>query len=346
MDWTRIARSRRAIDLASITNGGLVIGASDMHFGAKDNMIMPGRATNMGDGWETRRRRGPGYDWAIVRLGAWPRCRRSRSTPITSRATTRTARRSRAVPVPSSSMSDARIGRMDRDPAANRPQAPPPAFLLAGAGQGRSRSRTSGSTSFPMAASAGCASMETWQAIDRAAPQEARRLLARACGSSRWVERMIARARSAAARRFCPPLAPSGTRSTTTTGARRSPTTRRSATATRCASGFPPRTRSPRASRRASMAPPRPCSTRSPRAIAATKRTFGYIFIVCASGLSADEMLARLHDRLENDPGARDPDRRRRTGQDYGAAAWVASPPSVAAVSGTPACGTRRSCVE
>jgi allantoicase len=40
-----------------------------MHFGAKDNMIMPGRAKNMADGWETRRRRGPGYDWAIVRLG-------------------------------------------------------------------------------------------------------------------------------------------------------------------------------------------------------------------------------------------------------------------------------------
>jgi allantoicase len=30
---------------------------------------MPGRADNMGDGWETRRRRGPGHDWAIVRLG-------------------------------------------------------------------------------------------------------------------------------------------------------------------------------------------------------------------------------------------------------------------------------------
>ena len=69
VDWPRVARTRRAVDLAAITNGGLVIGASDMHFGAKDNMIMPGRATNMGDGWETRRRRGPGYDWAIVRLG-------------------------------------------------------------------------------------------------------------------------------------------------------------------------------------------------------------------------------------------------------------------------------------
>ena len=70
VDWTRSRASRRAVDLAAITNGGLVLGASDMHFGAKDNMIMPGRAANMGDGWETRRRRGPGYDWAIVRLGA------------------------------------------------------------------------------------------------------------------------------------------------------------------------------------------------------------------------------------------------------------------------------------
>jgi allantoicase len=70
VDWTRIGRPRRAVDLASVTNGGLVLGASDMHFGARDNLIMPGRARNMGDGWETRRRRGPGHDWAILRLGA------------------------------------------------------------------------------------------------------------------------------------------------------------------------------------------------------------------------------------------------------------------------------------
>ncbi|HSC26236.1 MAG TPA: allantoicase, partial [Vicinamibacterales bacterium] len=70
VDWRRVARARRAVDLASILNGGLVILASDMHFGATSNMIMPGRARNMGDGWETRRRRGPGHDWAIVRLGA------------------------------------------------------------------------------------------------------------------------------------------------------------------------------------------------------------------------------------------------------------------------------------
>jgi allantoicase len=69
VDWQAVARAGRSVDLASIRHGGLVLGASDMHFGARDNMIMPGRAKNMGDGWETRRRRGPGHDWAIVRLG-------------------------------------------------------------------------------------------------------------------------------------------------------------------------------------------------------------------------------------------------------------------------------------
>lgn len=69
VDWPRLAGRGRAVDLAAIRHGGLVLGASDMHFGAKDNLIMPGRAINMGDGWETRRRRGPGHDWAIIRLG-------------------------------------------------------------------------------------------------------------------------------------------------------------------------------------------------------------------------------------------------------------------------------------
>jgi allantoicase len=69
IDWPAIARRERSVDLASILNGGLVLGASDMHYGTRDSLIMPGRGVNMGDGWETRRRRGPGHDWLIVRLG-------------------------------------------------------------------------------------------------------------------------------------------------------------------------------------------------------------------------------------------------------------------------------------
>jgi allantoicase len=78
VDWLPVARSGRLVDLASIRNGGLVLAASDVHFGAKENLIMPARAAHMGDGWETRRRRslypdvwtGLTADWAIVRLGA------------------------------------------------------------------------------------------------------------------------------------------------------------------------------------------------------------------------------------------------------------------------------------
>ncbi len=67
-DWSRIGENQE-IDLIAVENGGKVLCASDMFFGNKDNMIMPGRAENMGDGWETKRRRGPGFDWSIIKLG-------------------------------------------------------------------------------------------------------------------------------------------------------------------------------------------------------------------------------------------------------------------------------------
>ena len=63
-----VFRSDKDIDLGAIENGGLVVSCSDMHYGNPGNLILPGRSTHMGDGWETKRRRGPGHDWAIVRL--------------------------------------------------------------------------------------------------------------------------------------------------------------------------------------------------------------------------------------------------------------------------------------
>ncbi len=60
--------SGREVDLAAMENGGYVVSCSDMHYGHRQNLILPGRSTQMGDGWETRRRRGPGHDWSIVRL--------------------------------------------------------------------------------------------------------------------------------------------------------------------------------------------------------------------------------------------------------------------------------------
>lgn len=68
-DWRRLARQGE-VDLAAVENGGLVLSCSDMFFGNRHNLIQPGPPLGMHDGWETRRRRGPGHDWAIVKLGA------------------------------------------------------------------------------------------------------------------------------------------------------------------------------------------------------------------------------------------------------------------------------------
>ena len=57
------------VDLFALRNGGRALAASNEHFGNVRNLNLPGRGINMGDGWETARRRGPGNDWAVVALG-------------------------------------------------------------------------------------------------------------------------------------------------------------------------------------------------------------------------------------------------------------------------------------
>ena len=80
-DWARL-RKRGDVDLAAAEHGGVVVACSDMFFGSRHNLIMPGDATHMGDGWETRRRRGPGHDWTVIRLGAEGTIRRVEVTPV------------------------------------------------------------------------------------------------------------------------------------------------------------------------------------------------------------------------------------------------------------------------
>lgn len=69
-DWDRLRGTGGQLDLVAVENGGQVLASSDMFFGHRHNLIMPGRAVNMSDGWETKRRRGPGHDWVIIKLGA------------------------------------------------------------------------------------------------------------------------------------------------------------------------------------------------------------------------------------------------------------------------------------
>lgn len=57
------------VDLLSSDAGGVALECNNMHFGDMSNLLSNQPVANMGDGWETRRRRDPGNDWVILKLG-------------------------------------------------------------------------------------------------------------------------------------------------------------------------------------------------------------------------------------------------------------------------------------
>ncbi|WP_221796745.1 allantoicase [Oceanobacter mangrovi] len=67
-DWSSQSADE-LVDLAAALNGGRALACNNQHFGHMSNIIQPGKGINMGDGWETARRRTPGNDWVILALG-------------------------------------------------------------------------------------------------------------------------------------------------------------------------------------------------------------------------------------------------------------------------------------
>jgi allantoicase len=57
------------VDLAAMEHGGRVVDCSNRFYGSPNNLLLPGRARTMGEGWETARRRDDGNDWVEIRLG-------------------------------------------------------------------------------------------------------------------------------------------------------------------------------------------------------------------------------------------------------------------------------------
>jgi Allantoicase len=79
--YGRVARtaapdSTGRIDLAALTNGARALAWNDAHFGSVSKLLLPGRGIDMGDGWETRRRREPGHDWCVIALACIGRIQR------------------------------------------------------------------------------------------------------------------------------------------------------------------------------------------------------------------------------------------------------------------------------
>jgi 2-oxo-4-hydroxy-4-carboxy-5-ureidoimidazoline decarboxylase len=150
--------------------------------------------------------------------------------------------------------------------------------------------------------SAGCEFMEPPSRIDDASSDEARALLQACCGSTRWVERMLA-------------LRPFGTVDILLSAARRewfalTPEDWKEAFThhPRIGDGEALRARFP-ATHHLSEREQAGLGAASGQIIerlaegnAAYERRFGYIFIVCATGKSAEEVLDLLTARLKNDP--------------------------------------------
>lgn len=140
--------------------------------------------------------------------------------------------------------------------------------------------------------------------IDEAAPEEARELLRASCGSTRWVERMLERrpfgtgaALLAAAREEWFALEPDDWKEAFAAHPKIGD---RAALRTRF-----PGTRHLAAGEQSGVeGAPEDVLSALAAGNVSYEQKFGFIFIVCATGLTAGEMLARLRERLRNDPAA------------------------------------------
>jgi len=66
-DWDQF-NDKETIELSSLKLGGSILAYNNAHYGDVSALLSDGRGKTMGDGWETRRRREPGYDWIIIKL--------------------------------------------------------------------------------------------------------------------------------------------------------------------------------------------------------------------------------------------------------------------------------------
>jgi allantoicase len=66
---------RGLADIAALANGAQMTGCSNMFYSSPSNLISPGEARTMGEGWETARRRDDANDWVEIRLAAPGRIR-------------------------------------------------------------------------------------------------------------------------------------------------------------------------------------------------------------------------------------------------------------------------------
>lgn len=313
VDLHRVADPGGRLDLAALTNGARAVASSDAFFSAPSNMISVGDGRDMGDGWETRRRRGAGQDWAVIELATTGMVERIDidTTNFKGNYPDRCAVDAIVAPdLDPEALGDERAAPWTPviEPMPMRPHGrhvvdlPTPVeathlrVVMIPDG-GISRFRAHGVITDEGWRRAGLAQLD---AVD---PDTAERSLLACCGSTAWARAMAARrpfatpaALQATAREVWEGLAPADHLEAFAAhpriGDRRhdagSPTNRSSWSASE-QSGT-------EAAATAVMAE----LAEGNRAYA---ERFGHVFLIRAAGRSAEEMLAALRERLGNDPG-------------------------------------------
>jgi 2-oxo-4-hydroxy-4-carboxy-5-ureidoimidazoline decarboxylase len=136
--------------------------------------------------------------------------------------------------------------------------------------------------------------MEPWQRIDRATDREARALLQQCCGSTAWVEAMVGRRPFGSAAALAE--AADAAWWSLTPDHWKDAFSHHPKIGDRTSTGAPAREQS-----LVAQAPPDVLAALAAANEAYAAR-FGYIFIVCATGKTAEEMLALLQQRIGNAP--------------------------------------------
>lgn len=307
-------QSRGELDLVAIENGGRVVASSDEFFSAPLNLLMPGRGKDMSDGWETRRRRGPGHDWVILKLGV---------PGVIHRVEVDTAHFKGNYPdrcalgaccVEGSAAGDSALGsatwriilrEVKLKPNHRHIFRPQPEFAGDPATHvrfkiypdgGVSRLRIYGRTKHAGGRAKGI------ELLNHLAPAQVRKALADCCGSRKWVEQMVEQRPFLSAGHLFESAEKAWAaleREEWLAAFRHHP----------AIGAVPAKAQQSKAGRGWSAAEQSTAQKASPESLAALAAAnqayhakFGHVFLICASGKTSEEILKSLQQRISNDP--------------------------------------------
>ncbi len=303
---------RSETDLAAVENGGRIVASSDQFYSEPLNLLMLGRGKDMSDGWETRRRRGPGHDWVILKLGLPGNIRRIEVDTAHFKGNFPESCSLEASHVAQKENKDASLE------SADWKEVLPRTLLRANRRHSFRKLQEVGAVShvrFNIYPDGGVSRLRIFgeavspeeqlkglERINQLPANQARKFLLDCCGSITWADQMISQRPFAedselfkSAERIWAQLDPKewlrAIRHHPPIGSKRG-NSKQSGTARKWSAGEQSAAQSSSSETLAVLH----------AANQAYHATFGFVFLVCATGKSGDEILQSLRQRLANDP--------------------------------------------